>query len=136
MTQPETCNALIDLARPWTRERVRGFQPPWYTVFVYRCAACGEKRRVRAVAFRGTTPVASLGAIRCGAIVTHCGCSDTGCPVHPRRSCDLKPWPEDRVRVYRIDMEDGPGTVMCAACAEDALDSGVFCCEVTDADRG
>lgn len=38
--------AVLNLARPVRSERVRGFQPPWYTVFVYRCDACGGETRV------------------------------------------------------------------------------------------
>lgn len=55
---------LVDLATPVRSERVRGFQPPWYTVFVYRCAA-GHEVRVRAGAFIGQTAVPAIGAIRC-----------------------------------------------------------------------
>lgn len=55
---------LINLAAPVRRERERGFQPPWYTVFVYRCQA-GHEVRVRASAFRGTVAEPSRGAITC-----------------------------------------------------------------------
>lgn len=44
-------------------ERVRGFQPPWYTVRVYRCED-GTETRVR-VNWRGPAPR--------GAIVVNCG---------------------------------------------------------------
>lgn len=56
--------SLIDLRRPVRSERVRDFQPPWRTVFVYECAN-GHEVRVRAGAFRGKTPVPGVGAIRC-----------------------------------------------------------------------
>ena len=59
----------LDLSRPIGRERRRGFQPPWYTVFFYRCASCGRETTVRAGAFRGARAVPSTGAIRC----PHCG---------------------------------------------------------------
>jgi hypothetical protein len=56
-----------------------------------------------------------------------CECTDPGCPVHSGKSqCThtsrLTP-------VYRIDMEDQTGTLMCPACLTDALDSGVFTTE-------
>jgi len=46
-------------------ERVRGFQPPWRTVYKYKCPECGEITRVRAGSFRGGRPEPSLGAILC-----------------------------------------------------------------------
>ena len=55
---------LIDLCRPVRSERVRGFQPPWRTVFVYKCVA-GHEVRVCANSFRGKTAVPGVGAIRC-----------------------------------------------------------------------
>ena len=65
----DTCEATINLRTPIRSERVRGFQPPWRTVYVYRCASCGAERRVRARSFRGTNPEPSVGAIRCGALL-------------------------------------------------------------------
>lgn len=56
---------LLNLMRPVRSERVRDFQPPWRTVYVYRCEACGKETRVRANSFRGTTPTTGVGAIRC-----------------------------------------------------------------------
>lgn len=52
-----------------------------------------------------------------------CECGDHGCPVHQGTSrCT-----ESACAVaYRIDMEDETGTPMCAECAADAADSGVF----------
>ena len=55
---------VINLSTPIGRERVRGFQPPWYTVYLYRCAS-GHTVRVRAGSFRGTTPEPATGGIRC-----------------------------------------------------------------------
>lgn len=52
-----------------------------------------------------------------------CECADKGCPVHcgtPKCSNLTS------TRVYRVDMEDRIGTRMCAACAEDAAQSGLF----------
>lgn len=54
----------IDLSTPVRSERVRGFQPPWRTVFIYLCSA-GHTVRVYANSFRGRTPVPSVGAITC-----------------------------------------------------------------------
>lgn len=58
---------------------------------------------------------------------TLCGCSDPGCPVHPGKS--LCPNRADTT-LYRVDMEDETGTMMCEACASDAFDSGLFTDEV------
>lgn len=65
-----TCNATIDLRTPARSERVRDFQPPWRTVYVYRCPLCGHERRVRANSFRGAKAEPSLGAIVCGHPIT------------------------------------------------------------------
>jgi len=54
----------IDLRHPIRSERVRGFQPPWRTVFVYRCTN-GHETRVRAGSFRGKNAVPGVGAITC-----------------------------------------------------------------------
>lgn len=56
---------LLNLATPIRRERVRDFQPPWRTVFVYRCATCTKETRVRAGAFSGKRAVPGVGAITC-----------------------------------------------------------------------
>ena len=56
---------IINLATPNGRERRRGFQPPWYTVFIYKCEHTGKDIRVRANAFRGKWPVPSVGGIIC-----------------------------------------------------------------------
>lgn len=64
------CNAVISLSRPIASERRRGFQPPWYTVYIYACDACGARHTIRAGSFRGTTPEAGIGGIVCNAITT------------------------------------------------------------------
>jgi hypothetical protein len=63
------CSATIDARHPMRSERVRGFQPPWRTVFVYKCSACGATHRMRASSFRGTRPEPAVGAFVCGAVV-------------------------------------------------------------------
>jgi hypothetical protein len=55
---------LIHLGRPIRTERVRGFQPPWRTVYVYKCSK-GHTIRFRANRFRGTTPEPGGGAVTC-----------------------------------------------------------------------
>jgi len=65
----EPCNAVIDLSRPCGSKRVRGFQPPWHTVFLYRCPDCGGVTTVRAGAFHGKTPVPGVGAILCPRLI-------------------------------------------------------------------
>jgi hypothetical protein len=73
LTPPVTpaviCDGVINLATPSGKERVRGFQPPWRTVWQYTCPKCGEKHRVGASSFFGSRPVSSVGAIRCGRAV-------------------------------------------------------------------
>ena len=64
-----TCQAVIDLRAPIRSERVRDFQPPWRTIYVYRCTSCGSERRVRAGSFRGSNPEPSVGGIVCGGAV-------------------------------------------------------------------
>lgn len=66
------CENIIDMRKPIASERVRGFQPPWRTVFVYRCS-CGAKMRMRAGSFRGGTAEPSIGGVRCGAIIAQGG---------------------------------------------------------------
>lgn len=42
------CGGLIRFPEDWIRtERVRGFQPPWRTVYILRCPACKEKSKLR-----------------------------------------------------------------------------------------
>ena len=55
----------INLSCPSSSERVRGFQPPWHTVWIYKCKARNHVVRVKANSFRGKTPVPSVGAIMC-----------------------------------------------------------------------
>jgi len=65
MNSNNICHAMLDLAKPIRSERVRGFQPPWRTVFIYRCEKCGNETRVRANSFLGKRPVPGVGAITC-----------------------------------------------------------------------
>lgn len=60
------CDGVINLQAPTGRERRRGFQPPWYTVFKYKCPKCGATHTVRANSFLGARPVPSTGGIVCG----------------------------------------------------------------------
>lgn len=50
-----------------------------------------------------------------------CECVDPGCP-HCAGNC------EDRgtIRVYRVDMEDESGSLLCEKCADDCFESGLF----------
>jgi hypothetical protein len=57
---------VIDLARPVGSHKVRGFQPPWQTVFDYRCPN-GHDVTVRANAFIGRRAVAGVGGVICPA---------------------------------------------------------------------
>lgn len=57
--------SLLNLQTPVRSERRRQFQPPWYTVYVYRCPACNNETTIRANSFRGTRPEPSVGAIAC-----------------------------------------------------------------------
>ncbi len=56
---------MIDLSRPLRSEKRKGFQPPWYTVWVYECPMCKRLTYIRAGAFRGKYPEPGLGAIQC-----------------------------------------------------------------------
>jgi hypothetical protein len=55
----------IDLQYPIKSKRVRDFQPPWRTVFIYKCPECTQEVNVRAHKFSGKTPVPGVGAIYC-----------------------------------------------------------------------
>lgn len=57
--------ATLNLATPVRSEKVRSFQPPWRTVFIYKCPDCHEEVRVNANSFRGKTPVPGIGGIEC-----------------------------------------------------------------------
>jgi len=52
-----------------------------------------------------------------------CECSDPGCDGHPGLAGCTRRATE---RLYRIDMEDVGGLLMCEECADDAMESGVF----------
>ncbi len=56
---------MLNLQNPIRTEKRRGFQPPWYTVYIYRCKGCGKETTVRANSFRGPNPEPGVGAIRC-----------------------------------------------------------------------
>jgi hypothetical protein len=61
-----------------------------------------------------------------------CECGDSGCPAHKgTMHCGRRAV----VTVFRVDMEDETGTIMCDACAADALESGVFTTEDDDAEN-
>lgn len=52
-----------------------------------------------------------------------CGCADSGCKVHtPRPNCVNGA----NTILYRVDMDDASGTLMCDDCANDATMSGLF----------
>ena len=55
----------INLSTPSSSVRERGFQPPWHTIFIYRCKAANHEVRVRANSFSGSRPVPGVGAIMC-----------------------------------------------------------------------
>lgn len=59
------CPGQMDLQRPIRSERRRGFQPPYYTVYVYRCPDCQRERFIRANSFHGRISVPAIGAILC-----------------------------------------------------------------------
>jgi hypothetical protein len=61
-----TCEGRINLAIPLSATRVRDFQPPWRTVYLYRCPQCHRDIRVRAGAFMGRRAVPGVGGIVCG----------------------------------------------------------------------
>ena len=52
-----------------------------------------------------------------------CECSDPGCSTHKgKESCQQYGY----TILYRVDMQDETGTMMCIDCADDAFSSGVF----------
>lgn len=58
-----------------------------------------------------------------GSMISACECSDAGCKAHVGKACDVRA----RTRtLYRVDMEDRTGTRFCSACADDAMESGLF----------
>ena len=50
-----------------------------------------------------------------------CECADSGCPEQHGAGCEQRA----TIKLVRIDMSDA-GVLMCEACADDALESGVF----------
>lgn len=52
--------------------------------------------------------------------VRQCECSDPGCPCESRRCIG------QRTLIYRVDMEDLTGTLMCRLCCDDAMETGLF----------
>lgn len=50
-----------------------------------------------------------------------CECADTRCP-----ECHGTCFEEGTILLYRIDMEDASGTLMCEGCSQDALESGLY----------
>lgn len=50
-----------------------------------------------------------------------CECGDTGCP-----HCGANCTDQAAAVLYRVDMIDVTGTLMCDACTEDAVQSGLF----------
>jgi hypothetical protein len=52
-----------------------------------------------------------------------CECSDPGCPMHlGAETCENTAIST----LFRVDMQDETGTVMCEGCACDAFESGLF----------
>lgn len=57
------------------------------------------------------------------ATVALCECADPGCEIHEGRSqCEREAF----LTLYRVDMDDKTGTMMCDGCAGDALATGLF----------
>ena len=52
---------------------------------------------------------------------TKCECSDSGC-----KCCSGKCSHDVEQTLFRIDMDDQTGTPMCAGCADDAFESGLY----------
>jgi len=64
LSESKTCQCVIDMQKPCGSEKRRGFQPPWYYVWVYKCPACGAKHYLSA---RGSL---APGGFYCGAPLT------------------------------------------------------------------
>lgn len=83
---------------------------------------------------QGADPVPTLYPVGC--VITDDAVYADGCTINARRVCDCADpgcpscygWcqREPVLTVYRVDMDDCTGTVMCCDCARDALDSGVY----------
>lgn len=52
-----------------------------------------------------------------------CECADRGCKAHTGKADCFE---TGYTILYRIDMHDETGTVMCEACTDDAFSSGLF----------
>lgn len=52
-----------------------------------------------------------------------CECADPYCPTHDGISSCVRTGTE---RLFRNDMDDSSGTLMCDRCATDAHESGLF----------
>jgi hypothetical protein len=53
---------------------------------------------------------------------SQCECADAGCLAHEGLGCHELA----TTILYRVDMDDLSGTAFCEACAEDAMESGLF----------
>lgn len=59
-----------------------------------------------------------------------CKCSDPACPVsHGDFEVTHQCGRQASILLYRVDMEDETGTLMCDGCSEDAMASGLFTME-------
>lgn len=52
---------------------------------------------------------------------TQCECTDPGCG-HCEGRCEKR----GTTTLYRVDMDDYSGTLMCRGCTDDAWESGLF----------
>jgi hypothetical protein len=50
-----------------------------------------------------------------------CECDDIGCPNHPNECYE-----KARINLRRIDSYDASGVNFCDACADDAIESGLY----------
>ena len=71
----------------------------------------------------GVTPLSQKTRTAIDAQANTCECADPQCPAHKGTSkCANKA----NTVLYRVDMEDASGTLMCDDCADDATQSGLF----------
>ena len=71
----------------------------------------------------GVTPLNQKTRTAIDAQANTCECADPQCPAHKGTSkCANKA----NTVLYRVDMEDASGTLMCDDCADDATQSGLF----------